>query len=182
MGCRSIREAALAGRPFSFAPGYRVTRTAFPERGVLRPGPIPQWPETVAPASVRSIAGAAVAREPILAASPEGPQGCWVNPALEVALAIVALIALGVVGECGAFRSLPPWSSPLVPKTDTERDPLVPIRQIDATERKRRRGQHRWRSAEAASNAAQLRKGLAPLDARREELLQEQEKEYVGGP
>lgn len=171
---------AVAGFLLLFVvPGYAVTRAVFPEWRMRGPAALATVVQIATLSFVTSIVLTILVGF-VLLQGPTGFQAGWSDPWLEGILGAVALVA-GVVGLLrGAYRREPP-AAPKPEPSPGEAGGWELIRELERTERERRRVAHELRKAPPGSReAGELQERRRALEIKSAELRRARESDLAG--
>lgn len=171
---------AVAGFLLIFVvPGYAVTRAVFPEWRMRGPAALAMALQIATLSFVTSVVLTILVGF-VLLQGPTGFQAGWSDPWLEAVLAGIALLAGAVGLACGAYRGEPP-PAPALERSPGESGGWELIRELERTERERRRVAHELRKARAGSpEAGELEERRRALEIKSAELRRAREGELAG--
>ncbi|MGI0055086.1 MAG: hypothetical protein ACREBZ_05160 [Thermoplasmata archaeon] len=175
----SVLEAAAGLVLLFFLPGFALSQAVFPEwrfRGSM--GRL-RVLETAAFSLVVSVALTVVVGE-ILLVGATGFQAGWSDPILEVVLAGISAVGLGIGALRGAFSSEPPAPPPGSEPESTGADPWELLNDLDRLSREERRLQRALRGASRdPAEHDRLQRALDVVRSQRTNLETEREADYV---
>ncbi len=159
-------------------PGYTITKALFPEWRVRGPTAGLTAVEIVSLTLVNSVALTIVIGFALLVLPGRGFAATWSDPLLEIVLAGISVLALGVGMVRGAYSQRPPPAPAPIDDPGT-RDGWELVQRLEAIDRERRRLRHVLRRAGASpTEADRARSTIAQLDAEAAALRRDREAEY----
>jgi len=162
-----------------FVPGYSVTRAVFPEWRIRGHDAMRRVVEELTLSLVLSVVLTVLVGDGLLSLTPSGFQASWSDPALEVALAAIAGVALVIAWARGSFRREAPSRAPRT-EAGGEEGALELTFQLDELSREERRIRHLLRAGvENAQERERLYERLEAIRAESLELARRREAEYA---